>query len=582
MPEKLEEEKIEEVIEAYEEEGSYAGAATKTGVSKPTVKKYVNRRLETDDGDSGGSSDSASGSAFIEMDDGSDRLVDLTDEELMEMRESEFIRTFFREFDDMGVRDSFAEMIANQAQVRGQIPDEDQMSQRLQSHNSGVGNANDANAIAELYWALAQRYLNARGLAASGRGASGQMATGTGAGSFSGGEWVGAPDGGRGRGGPGGQQQGGDGEWVNTNPGQPGGQQQPPGQQRGGRQGGGMEQMFQQMMAQQQQMMRQMMEKQQEDENDELRAEIARLREEVDSDDGGSDNMTDSLKELMELREMLNQLEGDDGDDRMEQVVGTLQQQLSALQQEIRDGNSSANVAEMMSGGDSQMGMLMALAQSGDMDPEEIVPLAQKLGEVETNPQVAEKKYEKQIEEMKVEAEQEKWDSILTGVEELATSFGDVLGGDLPIEGGEESDGEQEPREPDAVRETAESVEQSPEEAMSPAERLVSGGGEPDPAAEEQPVESEEITPDSTPEEAVEVEVVDGGETVMVDEESDLVGEEVEPDGGAAAVEDDAPAETEQEPDGDLFECTNDGCDRKFESEMGRRGHLGSCPHGDN
>lgn len=381
MPEKLDDEKIQSVLDTYDRVGTYKETAEKTGVSKSTVEKYVKRerKKQVEEEEAAAESGDDSASSFIEMSDGSDRLVDLTDEELMNMRESEFIRTFFREFDDMGVRDSFAEMIANQAQIRGQIPDEDQMSQRLQSHNSGVGNANDANAIAELYWALAQRYLNARGLASGGRGAGGQMATAPGAGSFGGGDWVGAPDGGRARGGQRGQQQAGDGEWVDTNPGQPGGQQPPGGQPRGGQQGGGMEQMFQQVMAQQQQMMRQMMEQQQQDENDELRAEIERLREQVDSDDGGGDKMTDSLRELMELREMLDKLEGDSGDERMEQVVGTLQQQLSALQQEIRDGNSSANVAEMMSGGDSQMGMLMALAQNGDMDPEEIIPLAQQL-----------------------------------------------------------------------------------------------------------------------------------------------------------------------------------------------------------
>jgi hypothetical protein len=273
----------------------------------------------------------------------------------------------------------------------------------------------------------------------------------------------------------------------------------------------------------------------------------------------------------MELREMLDKLEGDDGG-QMEEVVGTLQQQLSALQREIREDNSSANVAEMVSGGDSQMGMLMALAQSGDMDPQEIVPLAQKLGEVETNPQVAEKKYEKQIEEMKVEAEQEKWESILNGVEELATSFGGVLSGDLPDEISEDDGAESEAQEPEpAAAATTEPEEQRAEEPMSPAERMVAAGGEPE-------VESEGITPDTDPEEAVEVQAVEDAEAGEDDEESELLGGEVEADGGEAVVGE----EPDPEPEPDEYECTNAGCDRTFERERQRRGHLANCPHGDN
>lgn len=565
MAEKLDEEKIQDVLDMYEREGTIKGTAEKTGISQSTVRKYVERRLKSDDEED--SSDDSSG-AVMEMTSQDDRLVDLTDQELMDLSEAEFIRTFFQEFSDMGVRDSFVEMVSNQAQIRHKIPDEDQMSQRLQSHNSGIGNANDANAIAELYWDLAQRYLNARGIASSAGGSGGAVSASQRTASFGGGDWVSAPNGAPG--GQGGQQRGDGGEWVDTNPGQPG--RQPPGRQpRGGQQGGEMGQMFQQMMAQQQQMMRQMMEQQQQDENDELRAEIERLRDEVNSnDDDGDENMTDSLKELIELREMLDKLEGDDGG-QMEEVVGTLQQQLSALQREIREDNSSANVAEMMSGGDSQMGMLMALAQSGDMDPQDIVPLAQKLGEVETNPQVAEKKYEKQIEEMKVEAEQEKWESILNGVEDLATSFGGLVSGDLPVDMEGESDGDSEVVEAEpAENGSTHSGEQQHSESMSPAERMVAAGGEPE-------VESEEVTPD-TESGGVEVEAVEDTEAVVGGEDSELLGGEAEPDGGGRVAEEKADPEPEEEE----WPCTNEGCDRVFERERQRRGHLANCPHGDN
>lgn len=581
MPEKLDEEKIEDVLDAYEREGSYAGAAEKTGVSKKTVKKYVERRLESDDDDSAEEQSGSSQSSVIEMDAGNDRLVDLTDQELMDLSEAEFIRTFFQEFSDMGVRDSFVEMIANQAQVRRQIPDEDQMSQRLQSHNSGIGNANDANAISELYWALAQRYLNARGLASGGNGPGGPVQTGPQGGSFGGGDWVSAPDGGRAGRQQGGQQAGGDGEWVDTNPG-PGGQQPGQHRQQPNQQGGaGMEQMFQQVMAQQQRMMQTMMEQNQKTEKDRLEEEIAELKQEINSNDDGGESMTDSMKEVMELREMLDQFEGNDNDDRMEQVVGTLQQQLSALQQEIRDGNSSVDMAEMASGGDSQMGMLMALAQSGNVDPNEMVTLAQQLGEVETNPQVAEKKYEKQIEEMKVEAEQEKWESILNGVEELATTFGGALTGELPDETSE-GDGAPE-AEPEVTAKRTEAAEEPEEQPMSPAQRLVAGGGEGEQEAEPEPgpVEQEGITPDTTDPEAVEVEVVDDGDAVLVDEEA--VPDDVEP--AEPAVEPEPESEVveepveEPDPEPEVYVC--EFCGREFERERQRRGHLANCPERD-
>lgn len=570
MAEKLDEEKIQDVLDMYEREGTIKKTAEKTGVSQSTVRKYVERRLKDDD--DGDDSDDSSG-AVMEMTSQDDRLVDLTDQELMNLSEAEFIRTFFQEFSDMGVRDSFIEMVSNQAQIRHKIPDEDQMSQRLQSHNSGIGNANDANAIAELYWDLAQRYLNARGIASSGGGPGGAVSPSQRASSFGGGDWVSAPNGQRGQGR---QQQGADGEWVDTNPGQQGGGQQgpPPQQGRGG--GGGMEQMFQQMMAQQQQMMRTMMEQNEKSENDELREEIERLRNEVNSTDDGGDNMTDSLKEVMELRELLNEFESDDGDDRMEQVVGTLQQQLSALQQEIRNGNSSVDMAEIASGGDSQMGMLMALAQSGDVEANEMVDLAQKLGQVETNPQVAEKKYEKQIEEMKLEAEQEKWESIFNGVEELTASLGGVLSGEVPDELLDESDDAAAETEAQPVEREPEPVESEPEEAMSPAERMVSAGeaAEEEPSADEVPVGRETVAPDNDSDPEVEVEVAEEIED-GVDEQTGLID-----DDGAGAEN-----ETDDQPtaaDGGEYACTNDGCDRSFDSEMGRRGHLGSCPHGDN
>lgn len=602
MPEALDEGEIQDVLDAYEREGTYKGAAQKVGVDKNTVKKYVERRKED-----GSSDDDAPAGSVLGLSGDDNSLVDLTDQELMEMDPAEFIRTFFEEFDDMGVRDSFVQMIANQARLRQQVPDEDQMSQRIQSHNSGIGNANDANAIAELYWAITERYLRARGLAAGGGMAGGGMGMMNGGGA--GGDWVGA-----------GQSQvstqpneqqnsssenGGD--WVTA--GGPGvgstqgrqthGQQrQPRGQQP---QPGGqpeMASMVQQMLQQQQMMMREMMENQQETEKDDLRGEIEDLKRQL-ADDGSDDrSMTDSLKEVMELREMLDSFDDSNDNDQMEEVVGVLQQQLSQVQQEIRNNDNGMDMGQVLAQADnSQFALLSALAQSGDVEASELMEMANKIGDVETNPEVAEKKYEKDIEKMRVDAEREKWDSILDGAEQLASSLGAALGG---VDMVDDDDSTQE-AEPEVTATAQPSGESDSGAELSPAEQMVKQAtGEPadaEPAdAEPADIEPEpaDVTPDNTPtpdpQPAGEQEDAGDGE-LLGPEEPDAEpapGDEpvvvMESDGGGAAETsppepDPEPAEPEPgetETDSDIV-CPFCGRD-DFETERAMWGHKGSCP----
>lgn len=569
MPDKLEEAEVQEILDAYEREQTYTGAAEQTGYSKSTVKKYIERNLddepEPDDEDSGTVMDLP----------GDDRgLVDLTDEELMDMDPADFVETFFSEFDEMGVRDSFIQMISNQARLRQQIPDEDQMAQRIQSHNSGVGNANDANAIAELYWAIAQRYLRARGLSPGGGMAGGAPMGMNASGPGGSGDWVSTPTGF-------GQQQsrtqtdGGDGgDWVSA--GRPGvGQQsnqQPPQQQQPNQQSGEMGQMammMRQMMTQQQQMMQEMMESQEQSEKDSLRREIDELKSELAGGNDDSGGVTESMKEVMELREMLDKFEGRNDDSQMEDVVGVLQQQLSSLERQIQDGNQSADLTQAMSQGDSQFGLLAALAQSGNVDPGEMVELAQNLGEVETHPEVAEKKYEKEIEKMRVDAEREKWDSILNGAEQLATSIGSAFaGGALEQQAG---DGDAREAEPDVTARGG-GAEPSGDDT-SPAAQMVqqatemaAGGGQDD--AERVEPEQADVTPDTNPDEQAEL---IGEPTIEVEEE---VAEAHDLEVADGEPTDDVQAEA----DGGAV-CPD--CGKTFESDQALWGHKSGCPERD-
>ena len=560
MPPKLDEEKIDKILELYDDGESAGSIAQKVNVAKGTVQKYVERHRGDDDTSDNTSSNGSGSGSVVEMAGTDGNLVDLTNEELMDMSEGEFIRSFFTEFSDMGVKDSFVEMIANQAQIRQQIPDEDQLSQRLQAHNSGVGNANDANGIAELYWALAQRYLRARGLNPAGGQGGGMMGMGGGVGGS--GDWVSAPNG---QPQQNNQQNGSstdDGDWVSTGPspgiqqggGQPGQQpgQPQPGQQQNG-QMAQFAQMMQQMQQQQQAMMEKVMQQQQQDEKDALEKKIERLEGELT--DSGSDSPADSLQEFVELKETLDQINDDGGsDEQMEQIVGTLSQQLQAIQQEIREDDSGAEMGQLMANSDGQFGMLAALAQSGDVDAKEMVQLAQQLGEVETDPGVAEKKYEKEIEEMKVEAEQEKWESIMNGVEQLAGTASEAL---AAAAGGGGDDSQQAEPEVQTAEPEVEAAQTTEQPSQSPAQELVqqaTGGDEPE--SEPEP-EQEEITPDSTQEEVVEPDVVD--EETAPEPET-----EVEPDPEPAKAD-----------GGEIVSCP--GCGKEFEEEQQVRGHKIHC-----
>lgn len=547
MPEKLDEGEVQEILDAYDRTGTFRGAAEETGYSDKTVRKYVNRHVDEDD-----AGDESEDTSVVAMTSGDDGLVDLKDEELMELDPAEFIETFFSEFDGMGVKDSFVQMVANQARLRQEIPDEDQMAQRIQSHNSGVGNANDANGIAELYWAIAKRYLRARGLASGAGMGSGSMQVSPQMAS-SGGNWVGT--------GPSPQPQqqntssGNDngGDWVSAGPGptQQATQQQQPPQQSGDM--GQMAMMFRQMMNQQQQMMQEMMQKQEQSEKDTLRREIDELKSELSSDDSGSGGVTESMKEVMELREMLDKFEGRNDDGQMEDVVGVLQQQLSSLERQIQDGNQSADLTQALSQGDSQFGLLAALAQSGDVDPTEMVELAQNLGEVETHPEVAEKKYEKEIEKMRVDAEREKWDSILNGAEQLATSIGSAFAGGA-LE--QQANGD-EPREAEPEVTARGGDAESPGDDTSPAAQMVqqatemaAGGGQDE--AERVEPEPADVTPDTNS-----------------DEQAELIGE------SSVEVEEEVGGDMQAEADGGAV-CPD--CGKAFESEQALWGHKSGCP----
>jgi hypothetical protein len=346
---------------------------------------------------------------------------------------------------------------------------------------------------------------------------------------------------------------------------QQGGQAGQPHQQQNG-QMAQFAQMMQQMQQQQQAMMEKMMQAQQDSESDRLKEELAELKSELRSDDGGG-SMTDEIKEVVELKELLDNLGGDDDQrGQTEEVVGALQQQIQALRQEVAQSDDGAQMGELMTQTDSQFGLLAALAQSGNVDTSEVAELAQQLGQVESDPAVAEKKYEKEIEEMKMNAEKEKWESIINGAEDVVQNAFSVLGGadggggddsqqrDARAESAETTVGSQQTQQPQTATESR--GEQSATNQQSPAQQIVQQNAASEPEeAEPEIVEAEE--PDADPE-------LENGTSPKPDD--------LEPtDEPAQEVEEEEPPT----PDGGGVNCP--GCGKGFDNERQLRGHKGHC-----
>lgn len=326
---------------------------------------------------------------------------------------------------------------------------------------------------------------------------------------------------------------------------QPPSQQQftPPGQSQASQQGQGqmamMMRMFQQHMEQQQQLM-----------------------EELVSDDGGSSEESDALreikeelrsqqtektafeqmKELLELQEMMEPDEDDGGRDaeaeQMQQFVTALQREIAELRDEVQDDGGFDMDPSILASGDSNLGTIALLAQQSDMDAEAIQSLAAQATSVESDPNVAEKKFEKEIKELEMEASEKKWDSILGAVEDSAESILALAG---QAAGGDGGGGV---------------IEQPTEERKAEVERQMNGDQTDEPTV-------------SPAQQRVEEEIDPSGEVVMVDEEELDEFPEVE--------EVDATDEQDggDEPDHPPVVCP--GCGAEFETEQAFYGHKSGC-----
>ena len=515
----LSEEEKEKIRELYEETQSIEKVAEELDRSKSTVQKYTQDMRDDDATD------------FVASDQSSD---------FSQMGYGEFIKHFFEQFGIGTVKDDFVEMVANMAEARAEIPDEDQMKHMLQNHASGVGNANDAAMIAETYWKVGERFLRAKGMSQQPQAQPGQWQRPVAnqapqPGMTGGGQWRSGAS----------QQQG-----FNQQP-MAQQQSQPPAQQSGNM--GAIAQILQQ----QQQMLETMMQSQSggDDGRDRLAEEIAELKEELKSSNGNdeSTSMVDELQELQEAKDTLEAIMGndDDGDDEMGQHFMALQQELRALREEVDQG-SNVEMSDFEALGDSNMAILGMMAQRDDVDPAQLASIADNLGEVESDPEVAEKKLERDIKRMEHEMQQEKWDNILGRLEDTAGQLLEPLLGELDSQNGQElpeqprhaAQAEQRPRQ---QQPSEQQQDRQVQQQRSPARQMVEESSEPQNEEPEPEVHEAEG-------EVVEAEVVGSDAEEESEDESD--GSDPEPD------------------DPELMECPVEGCDATFDSEMGLRGHM--------
>lgn len=496
MVNRLSEEEIDDIIDEYQDLGNVEKVADKLGHSDKTVRKYVNEWKEEREPEEAVEEEGG----FLEPGDSGGQFG-----KNPAVQASEDFEEFLRELDDemgFGFKDRFVRMKVLEVKRSGELPNPGTLANDLSQYPSGVSNNSEIEWIANLYaqWIgqRSQESSESPAVSAPGVPVQGQQ---------------------QGGGKPGNQH--GSGIPVQQQANQYSGPQQ---QWNGQGAQGGPPQGQQGQMAMMMEMMEQMNQNQQSQEVEELKREIRELKEQQNGG-GGNRSLSDELQELAEAKQTMEAIAGG-GDDgaQTEEIVQHFQQQLQQLQQQISQSDSSGgpDLTQL----DEGAAVLSLLAQQG-ADPDTLATLAEKVGNVDSEPEVAKKKVEKQMKEMELEQQGEKWEAIMEGLSEAASNVGGLLslapeGGEQePTGGSREQQGQkqaQEQRELQRVEEQGENV--SP--ARQRVEEMVKEAPqEPQPETQQQARQEPQPEPQGEPRAEPQEETHAGaGETeVEVDEE---------------------------------------------------------------
>lgn len=346
------------------------------------------------------------------------------------MSPGEFIESFFDDF-EVGVKTRFVKIVSRRADRRGALPKKERMENDLKEMSSGLGNTGDIEYVVDEYWAEAQEYLQ-------------QTDVGT--------SWAGQPQGGQ-AGGP----QSDDGDWVTPGGGgateqpQQGGQwvQLPNGQMQYGTwtQGPNGEQVFQPMQPPAQGQGppmgqgRQPMGGQSSELADALET-IAEQQQRIEQrlqrvEDGGREegDTLSEIERMVEMQSRLEELAGQDDSGDLEELATVFQSEIGRLRSEINDTSSASPSV------DGPEGILARVATRENVDPDQIAALADAIGH-DADPEVAQKRIEKEMKEMELQNSAERMESLVEGLERVAdTATESLVGAMLDDSGGDGSGG---------------------------------------------------------------------------------------------------------------------------------------------
>lgn len=472
MPPSLTDEEIDDIIEEYQDVGNVEVVAENLGHSDKTVRKYVNRWKGNDDD---GAEEEAEDEGFISEQSTSSQFSRDPAQEA-----ADDFRDFLEELDEemeFGFKERFVRMKTLEVRRTAQLPNPGTLANELKQYPSGVGNNEEIKWIANLYG----EWLNNRQRQGQSQGPidtpgvpiqdnqSQQPAPNQG----------GVPVGGQ----------------------QPGMGQQPQPEWQGGQQRQQPQQGQQGQMAMMMDMMESMMSNQQNQEVEALKEEIRELKEDQSGGGQGAGSLVEELQELAAARETLEQITGGGQEQSdAEQLAQHFQQQIQQLQQQVAESNegSFGDLGQL----DEGTAVLSLLAQQG-ADADTLAQLADKVGSVDSDPEVAKKEVEREMKELELEQQEEKWDAIMEGVSQAVGNIGGIL--QMGDEAAQNGQAQQQTQQQEQQREQQQATLQPvpDQEDASPArqraERMVA-------EAPEQPQEEAHPEPHTDPQEKPEQE----------------------------------------------------------------------------
>jgi hypothetical protein len=397
MSNPLNQDEVDEIIETYAEFEKIKDTAEEVDRSQDTVRKYVDQAIEDEDPrlpeiqrrmrkeNAEDLSDKQPGDTPF----GTENETYLI-EDYSGMSPGDFIKEFFEDF-EVGVKGTWVEIQARRADRRQLLPTKDSLKKDLLSMKSGISkNAiMEAQYIVEEYWAEAQRFLRQTGFEAEGT-------------PYSTGGVAGGP-------GPHGQPpvEGGFGQnFVG---------------QGGGQQVGRMGQAGGQTIAALQQQLNQ------------IQKQLNSGQGQV-GDDSNSTDTLGKLRELQEEKKILEELSG--GDERLD----TIEQQIASLRQQVMQDPGGGQSLPPAEGENLEDRLIAMAAENPNVSFDDVFDVIDRRESQSQDPEVLEKKHEKQIKEMELEATQQRQEKIAGTLEDLFDRVGEGIGRALVADdGGEET-----------------------------------------------------------------------------------------------------------------------------------------------